>query len=42
MAIECWNLLKYEIEGIIEQFVPIKKPGIWFRKKHWSEEAVRK
>ena len=24
-AIECWNFLKYEIQSIIEQFVPIKK-----------------
>ena len=23
-AIECWNILKYEIEGIIDKFVPLK------------------
>ena len=24
-AIECWNILKYEIESIIDQFVPMEK-----------------
>ena len=24
-ATECWNILKYEIESIIDQFVPLKK-----------------
>ena len=24
-ATECWNILKYEIESFIEQFVPLKK-----------------
>ena len=23
-AIECWNILKYEIESIIDKFVPVK------------------
>ena len=27
-AIECWNILKYEIEGIIDKFVPLKKQDI--------------
>ena len=26
-AIECWNILKYEIESIIDKFVPLKKQG---------------
>ena len=25
-AIGCWNILKYEIESIIDKFVPLKKP----------------
>ena len=25
IAIECWNILKYEIGRIIEHFVPLKK-----------------
>ena len=41
-AIECWNILKYEIESIIDQFVPLKKQRTQSRKKHLSEEAIRK
>ena len=41
-AIECWNILKYEIESIIDKFVPLKKQGKRFRKKHLSKEAIRK
>ena len=41
-AIECWNILKYEIESIINKFVPLKKQGKWSRKKHLSKEAIRK
>ena len=36
-AIECWNILKYEIESIVVKFVPLKK---WSRKKHLSKEAT--
>ena len=41
-AIKYWNFLKYEIEIIIDQFVPLKKQGKRSRKKHLSKEAVRK
>ena len=42
-AIECWNILKYVIESIIDQFVPLeKKQGKRYRKKHLSKEAIRK
>ena len=41
-AIECWNILKYEIESIINKFVPLKKQGKRSRKKHLSKEANRK
>ena len=41
-AIECWNILKYEIENIIDKFVPLKKKGKRSRKKHLSKEAIRK
>ena len=42
-AIECWNILKYEIESIIDKFVPLKKKqGKRSRKKHLSKEAIRK
>ena len=41
-AIECWNILKYEIESIIDKFVPLKKQGKRSKKKHLSKEAIRK
>ena len=41
-AIECWNILKYEIESIIDKFVPLKNQGKRCRKKHLSKEAIRK
>ena len=41
-ANECWNILKYEIECIIDKFVPLKKQGKRSRKKHLSKEAIRK
>ena len=42
-AIECWNILKYEIESIIGTFVTLKKKqGKRSRKKHLSKEAIRK
>ena len=40
--IECWNILKYEIESIIGECVPLKKQGKRSRKKHLSKEAIRK
>ena len=36
-AIECWNILKYEIESIID-----KKQGKRSRKKQLSKDAIRK
>ena len=41
-TIECWNILKYEIESIIDKFVPLKKQGKRSTKKHLSKEAIRK
>ena len=41
-ATECWIILKYEIEGIIETFVPLKNQGKRSRKKYLSKEAIRK
>ena len=32
-VIECWNILKNEIESIIDKFVPLKKQGKQSRKK---------
>ena len=36
-ATECWTCLKYEIEGIIEKFVPLRKQWKRSRKKHLSK-----
>ena len=41
-AIECWNILKYEIKSIIDKCFPLKKQGKRSRKKHLSKEAIRK
>ena len=41
-AIECWNILKYEIESIIDKFFPLKKQGQRSRKKDLLKEAIRK
>ena len=41
-AIECWDILKYKIESIIDKFVPLKKQGKRSRKKHLSKGAIRK
>ena len=41
-ATECWTCLKYEIEGITEKFVPLRKQGKRSRKKHLSKEAIIK
>ena len=35
-TIECWNILKYVIESIINQFIPLKKQGKQSRKKHFT------
>ena len=42
ITIKCWNILKYEIESIIDKFVPFQKQGKRCRKKHLSKEAIRK
>ena len=36
------DLFKYEIEGIIEKFIPLRKQGKRSRKKHLSKEGIRK
>ena len=42
-TIECWNILKYEIESITDQFVPLKKnKENSIGKKHLAKETVRK
>ena len=41
-ATECWNILKSEIDCVIDKFVPLKKQGKRSKKKHLSKEAIRK
>ena len=41
-VIECWNILKYEIESIVDKFVLLKEQGKRSRKKHLLKEAIRK
>ena len=41
-ATECWTCLKYEIEGITERFVPLRKQVKRSRKKHLSKDVIRK
>ena len=41
-TIECWKILKYKIESIIDRFVPLKEQGKRSRKKHLSKKAIRK
>ena len=41
-ATECWNILKSEIDYVVDKFVPLKKQGKRSKKKHLSKEAIRK
>ena len=41
-ATECGACLKYEIEGIIEKFVPLRKQWKRSWKKHLSKQGIRK
>ena len=41
-ATECWNILKSDIDCVVDKFVPLKKQGKRSKKKHLSKEAIRK
>ena len=41
-ATEWWNILKSEIDCIVETIVPLKKQGKRSKWKHLSKEAIRK
>ena len=41
-ATEGWNILKSEIDCVVDKFVPLKKQGKRSKKKHLSKEAIRK
>ena len=39
-ATKCWTCLKDDIGGITKRFVPLRKQGKRFKKKHLSKEPV--
>ena len=41
-ATECWNILRGELDSVIDSYVPMKKQGKRYKKKHISKEAFRK
>ena len=41
-AIECWNILRSELDSASDRYVPMKKRGKRSKKKHLSKEAFRK
>ena len=41
-AIECWNILRRELDSAIDSYVPMKKQGKRSKKTHLSKEAFRK
>ena len=41
-ATECWNILRGELDSALDSYVPMKKQGKRYKKKHLSKEAFRK
>ena len=41
-ATVCWNILRGDLDSAIDSYVPMKKQGKRFKKKHLSKEAFRK
>ena len=41
-ATECWNILRGELDIAIDSYVPMKKEGKRYKRKHQSKEAFRK
>ena len=39
---ESWNILKSELDSVINRYVPMKKQGKRSKKKHLSKEAFKK
>ena len=39
-ATECWNILRGELDSIIDRYVPMKKQGKRSRKKYLSKERL--
>ena len=41
-ATSCWNILTGEQDSAMDSYVPVKKQGKRYKKKHLSKEAFRK
>ena len=41
-ASECCNIVRGELDSVIDSYVPMKKQGKRSKKKHLSKEAFRK
>ena len=41
-ATECWNNFRGELDSTIDSYIPMKKQGKQYKKKHLSKEAFRK
>ena len=41
-ATECWNILRGGLDSAIDSYVPMKKQGKRYKKKHLSKEAFTK
>ena len=39
---ESWNILKSEIDSVINRYIPMKKQRKLFKKKHLSKEALKR
>ena len=39
---DSWNILKSELDSVINKYVPIKKQGKRSKKKHLSKQAFKK
>ena len=40
-ATDCWNILRSELDSAIDRYVPMKKQGKRYKKKHLSKKAFR-
>ena len=41
-AIECWNILKYKIENIIDKFVPLKNKENGLERNTYQNKLLEK
>ena len=41
-ATECWNILKYEIESIIDKFIPLKNKENGLQRNTYQNKLLNK